>query len=999
MRESSYNLNPHSQTPKRFRGGERKVMKKSLSLIVAIALVFTMLAPAMAFAATDQEVAAGKKLEEWGILLGDGQGELYLDRELLRQDMMVLLARLFNKVAEAQATPNTHGWPDVTDPYYDSYISWAKNEGLTVGVGDGSRFGYGEYLNNQSLLQLMLRALGYNDVAWNDVRAKSIELGLISASVDVTKVATRGTMAVVTLQALDTVVNGTDQKLGATLGIEDFIEVEEEVAIASFKAVGAKKLAVEFTAPVDPSKANIAVKRGTNNVQIASVEWSADKKTATITMVSKLFEATYTVNVTGVGEEVLTKDVAVQNEYVASIQFTSNDIIGEPREDNDTLKVNYKVYNQYGEEYNNAALNAFTNVVDADISASGGEVTISYADYNSKSPDEKKKYFKKDDVIYVSLHSQDAGVNVTKSFKIGEPARAVDLKIIGLHHDDNKTLDATATKDNVGDWKLIVEVYDQYGNLMTNATHLNADVAVYVNGKAVGVSSFKSGKIKDVNRTFLELTANEDDEVVAGQVTVIIMTKFATASAQYQITVAEGQIIDQFIVNPVGDLVAAGEQVKVPVTALDKNGAVINDAGKLTDKIGKGIEVQISGPYDSDDSNDKPNPEFVKDGENVYLEFTAPKKDGVVYVTILSESKKPSNHQFVTIREAAYPKVLNGIASGQNTLIFKQQSLELDEGAFIAEDQYGRQISKDSLNKMLKAGYKIEAYDVEDDGKVEIDSSKSQLTNTVKLTLKGNEKGSTEVFFRVIDPSNKPISGSEMSAVFRTVSLEEIDSIEIADIGTIYAHHGTAVTAYDREVKVSGVTADGKKVNLPASVYNVFYEEFVEYTSDGKLRIVFGNEDGLKKHFDDKSELTFTLRVVTEGGKGLSATKNVAYSKNGPSVSSVVFKEKGKDNTITSGKISAGTISLTTILSKFDIEIKDQYGVKADVAAGEFANGTGLPEPYVTFTNVKPAKSDQHPTITKNGFKDAQITAKAGDTFTVVVQYGSVSASLDITVE
>src|SRR5690606_24239942 len=105
-----------------------------------------------------------------------------------------------------------------------------------------------------------------------------------------------------------------------------------------------------------------------------------------------------------------------------------------------------------------------TNAAGADITANNGTITISYKKHNSDNKDDRK--FKKDDVVYVALHSQDAGVNISKSFKIGDQARAVDLKIIGLHHDDNKTLDATVDKDAIKGFKLIIEVYDQYGNRM-----------------------------------------------------------------------------------------------------------------------------------------------------------------------------------------------------------------------------------------------------------------------------------------------------------------------------------------------------------------------------------------------------------------------------------------------------------------------------------------------------------------------------------------------------
>src|SRR5690606_7791827 len=134
---------------------------------------------------------------------------------------------------------------------------------------------------------------------------------------------------------------------------------------------------------------------------------------------------------------------------------------------------------------------------------------------------------------------------------------------------------------------------------------------------------------------------------------------------------------------------------------------------------------------------------------------------------------------------------------------------------------------------------------------------------------------------------------------------------------------------YDREVKVTGITSDGKKVTLPNRTYNLFYADYVKYDENtGKLRVVFESEGALKSKFDDKSELSFTLRVVTEGGKGLTATQNVVTSKNTPGPNSIEIKDND-DKVITSAKFGAGKVNLGEISNKFKIIIKDQYGVEA----------------------------------------------------------------------
>jgi len=73
-------------------------MKKSFSLILAIALVFSMVTP-MAFAA---EKSAGEYLAEIGVIKGSLSGDLMENETWKRQDVTVILSRLLGAEDEAQ---------------------------------------------------------------------------------------------------------------------------------------------------------------------------------------------------------------------------------------------------------------------------------------------------------------------------------------------------------------------------------------------------------------------------------------------------------------------------------------------------------------------------------------------------------------------------------------------------------------------------------------------------------------------------------------------------------------------------------------------------------------------------------------------------------------------------------------------------------------------------------------------------------------------------------
>ena len=74
MRDSSRQSSNRKIHQSRVQGGEIKLMKKGLSLLVAFALVFSLF-QSVAFAATTPS-EAGQKLKSLGIILGDQDGNL-----------------------------------------------------------------------------------------------------------------------------------------------------------------------------------------------------------------------------------------------------------------------------------------------------------------------------------------------------------------------------------------------------------------------------------------------------------------------------------------------------------------------------------------------------------------------------------------------------------------------------------------------------------------------------------------------------------------------------------------------------------------------------------------------------------------------------------------------------------------------------------------------------------------------------------------------------------
>src|SRR5690606_33699952 len=142
MRETSlYFSKQNSQQPK-FQGGEKKVMKKSLSLLLAVALVFSMFGP-MAFAAelTAQEKFEALKAE--GIFTGvNDKGDAGLDQKMNRAQfarVAALILGLEGIGATDTKVVTEKPFDDVElGRWYTEEVAAAKEAGLMVGNGDGT---------------------------------------------------------------------------------------------------------------------------------------------------------------------------------------------------------------------------------------------------------------------------------------------------------------------------------------------------------------------------------------------------------------------------------------------------------------------------------------------------------------------------------------------------------------------------------------------------------------------------------------------------------------------------------------------------------------------------------------------------------------------------------------------------------------------------------------------------------------------------------------------
>lgn len=213
-------------------------MKKILALLLAFAIMFSVVSPVAAENASLAKYnEAGRILEGLGLLQGDGKGNLGLDSNLKKQHMVVMISRLFGEEDKAMKFVGPNKFKDLKSQHRQDipYITWAADKGLIEGKPDGT-FGFDSMVIVQEYQTVLLRALGYEKDAkdWEMVPKLSEAYGLMKG-LDAKPSAkmNRGVMASMTVNALRQEKNGENITLADFLNvtIPDEFKVDETVTV------------------------------------------------------------------------------------------------------------------------------------------------------------------------------------------------------------------------------------------------------------------------------------------------------------------------------------------------------------------------------------------------------------------------------------------------------------------------------------------------------------------------------------------------------------------------------------------------------------------------------------------------------------------------------------------------------------------------------------------------------------------------------------------------
>ncbi|MFD0673685.1 hypothetical protein [Cohnella sp. GCM10027633] len=874
MRDSSYNSS--HQTKQIFsRGGEKKVMKKSLSFLLAIALVFGMFS-AMASAATPSTPAeAGAVLKELGVLKGD-DGDLLEGTVWKRQDIVVLLARLLAKEEAAAATAKSHTFKDVPKGYYDGFLSWAKAEGYVNGYS-ATKFGFNDELTVKDFAAVVLRALGIkND---ETIAADAVKAGIFAEGTDFAAKAKRGDTFVALVAALNAEVAGTGKTLGEVLGLPGF---NVALAVKGAKQTGAKKITVELSRALKADE-ETALKASVKNGLVpypVTIKASEDKK-------SVVLEATF---LPAAEYDVVINEFAAVKVTVAAEVITKIDIGAVALQNINGQDLLVKPYNQFGE----VVASAYTDI---NVSAYTSEAVTANNLANVLRGTNNFKVdlaaYKVDGTVVVTASHSKSGVVASKTFKIVSASSATNITLGAVVPKTDETRIFTG-RSGANAYTLPITLKDQYGAEFKLPASVTANVY-----NQIGGITFASSNTAIIDPASFNTNGDSvlkfNTGATAGVVVVTAFNSATGASASVSVNVEAPASLKSFQLNNPAAIVVDGEEVTIPYVAADTFGSPIANKD-----VPASAKVQVNGADTlTFTANSVPvTPKWKANGDLV-LSFTG---TGTKVVTALVKGI-PVSTITVDVKDAAYPVSITGTKDLKTTLaVYGAQTIagsNTDIGKLVVVDNYGRAMGS------LPTGWTLAVAE---------DGANAALSLTGFAATAGSAAGSEKVTATLSKTGATSVS---YDIAFTVVKIEDVKSVTIGAVGTVYGHASNTISGanvkHSVELSLTGKTAAGVEVAVRATDF------FDLVTSSDSAILATDADPTTSLKIVGKAEGTATVTVWKNGAKLNEQTVTVA--KAAPAIATVKF---------TASEYTFVPATPAGIVSK--LEIKDQYGVAFDGA-------------------------------------------------------------------
>lgn len=970
MRDSSYHSS--MQDKQMFsRGGEKKVMKKSLSVLLSAAIAFGAFASVASAATPTTALEKFEALKAAGIFSGVGASQ---DPALASKMTRAELARILDllKGLDVDTKPTTQSFSDVKSSHWAfEEIEAAKAAGLVVGVG-GGKFDPNGNVTVQQIAVAAANVLGLKAVAGATVAgADSWAAGYIQALLD------NGINLPTTYKAAAT----RETLVTATYSVYEALN-PAVVAVSSFAQSGSKTLTVKFSKAVDKA-VTFAVKRDGTTVNIADVKWNDAKTEATLTASFALQTGAYTVAIKGDGID-LTANANGVAAKVSKIEFLGDKgVITDSSiatADKQGLRTTIKISNQYGEDVTSSITSG-----DLQITASKGGLDSydkgAIVIKDGTSVDSTKDYVVDQKVVVTVVHTA-TGTVATQTLTVVQAANVASIELGAITTDDAdlkaKPVNVSNVKNNFNSYYIPFTAKDQYGNVLKKADLASLTI-ISSNTKILKVDTNASNilEIGAEKKTAIKVLATDATET-NGTVVLTVVAPNGT-NANKTLEVLADPKVDVLTLESPSTQLKKTVKTQLAFSAVDQFGkALVSDADLASTDLTvdnvlnftDGTKINITGGT-IEAGVDYGN-------KNARTISITPNADTVV-LTVITANNKVQN---VTWSVAAAPAAtaIKGINPDVYKLIQQGQTSVVNAGDVQLIDQYG-----DGIN--LPAGWKVTV--AADDGTYDnvtasVYGGGSDLTTaagskvTFSATAPGGAKGTETVSFTLKDAANKEVDVYKTG--FESVALADISTFQLANVDKVYTGGtaaGLTLTDYDRAITLEGLKGNAKvKVDQGLMAAQTITSGLAINGGKVQAPATAINTDGADK--------TATLSVVVDANGGAQTlTKTVTYNSAAPAVATVKVLKKSDDSEITApvfvttASLNGKKIGPVGADADFYFQVKDQYGVvyddnlsyaitSKDLGAGNdvsiAANGT------VTVTGAQvPGKSFQVTIVSQNG--------------------------------
>lgn len=926
----------NSQQPKHFRGGETKVMKKSLSLLVAIAMVFSMFA-SVAFAADATTTATEKstldkfnEMKAAGIFTGYPGGGAGLENDMTRAEFAKVLAKVADLKDNAAAAKI---YTDVAATHWAVGQIGSVTEAKFMNGIAANKFGPTGKVTLEMVAKIATLVAGVSQVdkavtgtvsPWaKGYVAAAIEAGLLPQVANYQVNATRGILVDVAydlyttgnvsvkeakvIDDMNIEVTFTDggvvkKTLATALKAGEATKVEVEyngskytvevtlgaVAIAKAEQTNTREITVNFNRALTATEIAALTYDVKNGLvaYVVTTKWSDDKKSVVLTS-TYLPAGEYDVTIKGFAAV----KVKVADEIPTKVEIGTTSIQKAGAQD-----LGVKLFNQFGKAIATPVLS-----VSVFNGTSGKALTLDAdgkLDLSANASAAENVATKVDDSIVITVSHAASGLNATKTFKVVAGSAATSIKLNTIAPLKDKT------RITAGETGLILpyELTDQYGTKIK-----------------LGAQTSKTLSVTDSNFTISGITFMLSEAGVIGAYKVdadgVLTLDFAKASnliinavnpatgatATVTVKIDGKAVVKTLQLNNPGITVAADEEVKIPFAATDNYNAPIaakdvvlgNPANTVTANAGKVV-------LNSSINQASGYPKINGKGELLF-KFAPSAADSIAYIYAYVDGGLVGSLT-LTVKATAAPIKVNGVKDVVSNIV-NGVTVKFGKDNVTYTDTYNRTKNVPDF-KATDVSVTGTSASLEVDAQGVVTGIKASATVTGETTFSIKYPGTTS-----------PVANPGFEFKVNVVKASDVASYSIKTIGTIYAVAGqTAASTHKVDVALVGKLASGAEVAIDQATSF----DFVTSSDASKIGVtgktIFGLDEG-------KST------IAAYKGPVKLAEQEVTASKAAPVATTITFNN-GEYNVTGTGTITFVVNPTSSPAPAIYVTVKDQYGVE-----------------------------------------------------------------------